>query len=176
VIYQRDRSRRLVDEQDAIAKLRQALPDADSWSIQVMVHQPDRSPCSLALALRHTDVLLTAHGFQSMLLLLLPTPAVLFEVFPYRYFKRGYGPLSREYGVIHGGVMSPPVASGLFQRLLAMVPTRVCFALKQCRSYARGDDVRLTQHGAARLAALASRHLSSLGKGSTRAVLKISDA
>lgn len=62
------------------------------------MHKKDRSPCELAHLLSGVDVLLTPHGFQSMLLLFLPRPAVLFEVFPYRYFKRGYGPLSAEYG------------------------------------------------------------------------------
>ena len=33
-----------------------------------------------------------------MLLMFLPRPAILFEVFPYKYLKRGYGPLSMEYG------------------------------------------------------------------------------
>jgi hypothetical protein len=42
-----------------------------------------------------------------MLLLLLPRPSLLFEVYPYKYFKQAYSPLSREYGVMHGNVMSP---------------------------------------------------------------------
>lgn len=48
--------------------------------------------------LYNADVLVTPHGFQSMLLLFLPRPAVIFEVFPYRYYKRGYGPFGGEYG------------------------------------------------------------------------------
>lgn len=64
------------------------------------MHQSDESPCSLALALHDADVLLTSHGFQSMLLLLLPLPSLIFEVFPYRYYKRAYGPLAGEYGKI----------------------------------------------------------------------------
>lgn len=48
--------------------------------------------------LYNVDVLITAHGFQSMLLLFLPLPAILFEIFPYKYFKRGYGPFGHEYG------------------------------------------------------------------------------
>ena len=59
----------------------------------------DRSVCDIAHRLSDCDVLLTPHGFQSMLLLFLPRPALLFEVFPYRYYKRGYGPLGGEYGV-----------------------------------------------------------------------------
>jgi hypothetical protein len=45
-----------------------------------------------------------------MLLLFLPRPSLLFEVYPYKYFKQAYSPLSREYGVLHGNVMSPPVS------------------------------------------------------------------
>ena len=45
---------------------------------------------------------------QSMLLLFLPLPSLLFEVYPYKYFKQAYSPLAREYGVRHGNVMSPP--------------------------------------------------------------------
>jgi hypothetical protein len=45
-----------------------------------------------------------------MLLLFLPIPSLLFEVYPYKYFKQAYSPLSREYGVMHGNVMSPPVS------------------------------------------------------------------
>lgn len=31
---------------------------------KVKMHQRDESPCSLALALHNTDVLITSHGFQ----------------------------------------------------------------------------------------------------------------
>jgi len=85
-----------------------------------------------------------------MLLLFLPRPALLFEVFPYRYYKRGYGPLGREYGVIHAGVMSPPT-SWLAGLALGLVGTGWCMGDKQCRNFARGDNVQLTQHGVARL-------------------------
>ena len=52
-------------------------------------------------------------------------PAVLFEVFPYRYYKRGYGPLGGEYGVVHGGAMSPPGAGWLARAVLSLLPTKV---------------------------------------------------
>lgn len=62
------------------------------------MHSSSRSPCMLMHHLYNADVLVTPHGFQSMLLLFLPRPAVIFEVFPYRYYKRGYGPFGGEYG------------------------------------------------------------------------------
>lgn len=170
VIYQRDLSRRLDNQRSALEMLRTALP-ASEWDVSVIMHTKDRSPCSLALALRDTDVLLTPHGFQSMLLLLLPRPALLFEVFPYRYYKRGYGPLSKEYGVIHAGVMSPPLTwhGGL---LLPLISTAACMLGKQCRSYARSDNVHLTQHGVNRLvAAINSKLLPALQAASDRDVL-----
>ncbi len=129
------------------------------------MHTRDRSPCALAHELRGVDVLLTPHGFQSMLLLLLPRPALLFEVFPYRYYKRGYGPLGGEYGVLHAGAMSPPLA--WHRRLaLAALPSRLCMLSKFCRNYARGDDVLLTRHGAGLLlGAIESRLLPALAQG-----------
>ena len=60
-----------------------------------------------------------------MLLLFLPQPSILFEVFPYRYYKRGYGPLSGEYGVIHGGAMSPPGTGWFARAILSLLPTKV---------------------------------------------------
>lgn len=77
--------------------LRSQLP-SDQWEISVLMHSNRRSPCELAHLLHNVDVFLTPHGFQSMLLLFLPRPAILFEVFPYKYYKRGYGPFSAEYG------------------------------------------------------------------------------
>lgn len=44
------------------------------------MHQKDESPCQLAASLYNVDVLMTPHGFQSMLLLFLPRPAIIFEV------------------------------------------------------------------------------------------------
>jgi len=163
VIYQRDLSRRLDNEIEALELLGRALP-ADQWEVRVLMHAKDRSPCELAHALHDVDVLVTPHGFQSMLLLFLPRPSLLFEVFPYRYYKRGYGPLGKEYGVIHSGVMSPPLAWHS-RVLLSVVPTAACMGDKQCRNYARGDNVRLTAHGVARLVkALSTRLAPALAK------------
>lgn len=100
IIYQRDLSRKLFNQDEAIASLYKTLGKSD-WSIEVLMHSSTRSPCELAHHLYNTDVLVTPHGFQSMLLLFLPRPALLFEIFPYRYYKRGYGPFGNEYGMLY---------------------------------------------------------------------------
>lgn len=167
VIYQRDLSRKLDNEIQTLEMLGRALP-SDLWEVHVLMHTKDRSPCALAHALHDADVLLTPHGFQSMLLLFLPRPALLFEIFPYKYYKRGYGPLGKEYGVIHSGVMSPPL-SWHTTVLLSLTTTADCMAGKQCRNYARGDNVHLTKHGVNRLvASINTKLLPLLGKDKVR--------
>jgi hypothetical protein len=138
----------------------------DDWEIYVLLHAKDRSPCSLAHIMHNTDVLVTPHGFQSMLLLFLPRPAIIFEVFPYRYYKRGYGPFGGEYGVIHGGVMSPPLRWHSWL-LLSLVPTKWCMDFKTCREYARGDNVKLTVHGVKKLTQMINENIHKLGVDST---------
>jgi len=136
------------------------------WEIQTLAHNTARSPCELAALMAFTDVLVTPHGFQSMLLLFMPIPSLLFEVFPYRYVKRGYGPFGQEYGVLHSGVVSPPVSS-LTGTLLSIVPTRLCMLNKHCRYLARGDDVRLTAHGLNRLKQSIDQFLALLPRNSS---------
>lgn len=75
-----------------------------------------------------------------MLLLFLPRPSLLFEVYPYRYFKPAYGPLSTEYGILHGRVMSPP-QSFWNAFLLKGITTATCMTTLTCREFARSDNV-----------------------------------
>jgi hypothetical protein len=134
VAYQRDLTRKIDNLDEALKSLKSQL-SAD-WTIHVLMHDSARSPCELMHALRDTDVLLTSHGFQSMLILFMPSPSLLFEVYPYRYYKRGYGPLGKEIGVTHRGILSPPKS---FDRkvILPLLTTKKCMELKQCRTYAR---------------------------------------
>jgi hypothetical protein len=173
----------LLDLEESVAEVRAALAslskswpanssfdaDVDDWDVSVLVHDNLRSPCELAHALHDTDVLVTPHGFQSMLLLFLPSPAIIFEVFPTRYFKQVYRILAHEFGqsflvsrvrftidlqshspsltvvvliagLVHGHVHSPPTSlTTLFLRHLVRVSECVDFYL--CRSLARQQNV-----------------------------------
>lgn len=64
--------RKLENEDEAIALLREgfkSLKMKDMWEIEVVMHKKDRSPCELADLIGSADVLVTPHGFQSMLVL-----------------------------------------------------------------------------------------------------------
>lgn len=114
VLYQRDRTRRLSNQDEALQLLRQRLPE-NEWEImvsaaacprvhpqsdllQLFVHDNMVSPCELMHILSDADVLLTPHGFQSILLLYLPIPALLFEIFPSHYHRNVYRLVAEEYG------------------------------------------------------------------------------
>ena len=71
----------------------------------MVTHSNSRSVCELVHLVHNVDVLVTPHGFQTMLLLFLPLPAIVFEVFPYRYFKNCYQKLSGDYGENEVGVL-----------------------------------------------------------------------
>lgn len=151
-VYQRDLSRVIANlEFEALPRLREKIPHfSEEWDVDIVTHDKHRTPCSLMERLFDTDVLLTAHGFQSMLLLFLPLPSLLFEVYPYKYFKQAYSPLSREFGVRHGNVMSPAV-SNLNALLLHGLTTKTCMEYKYCRVFSRADDVLLTTYGSNQL-------------------------
>ncbi len=78
--------------------LPQSNMKVDDWEFHTIIHDNERSPCELSHMLHDVDVLVTVHGFQSMLLLFLPLPSILFELFPSNYFKRVYKLLGQELG------------------------------------------------------------------------------
>lgn len=82
------------------------------------MHSGSRSPCMLAHHLSDADILVTPHGFQSMLLLFLPRPALIFEIFPYRYYKRGYGPFGGEYGTSCKSLYKPQLPLNQLSQLI----------------------------------------------------------
>lgn len=139
VLYQRDLSRKLLYQDDALQMIHSIL-NPQLWEVQVLMHSSSRSPCALYEIIHDTDVLLTPHGFQSMLLILMAPKKLLFEVFPYRYFKPAYSPFGREFDVFHGGVMSEGT-SWLSDYIFRYVTTPTCMQIKQCRVHSRDQDV-----------------------------------
>lgn len=67
----------------------------------MIVHKDDLQPCLLNEALFDADIFLTTHGFQSTGVLFMKEGSVLFEAFPYKYWKEGYMHLAWEFGLHH---------------------------------------------------------------------------
>lgn len=141
VFYQRDRTRRFEQFDETLRLVELALPSSQ-WEIHALYHDNDRSPCELAHILQDADVLVTPHGFQSTLLLLLPTPALLFEVFPNPYYKPPYKQVAQSMGIMHGLYSSAPT-SWLFTFLQQVfnLPASSCNRYYLCRDLARRQNV-----------------------------------
>eukprot|EP01031_Cornospumella_fuschlensis_P034081 gene34081-41251_t len=143
VLYQRDKTRRLLNQEEALGMLRNHLPE-DQWEFTVILHDNSLSPCSLMHVLHDADILLTPHGFQSVLLLFLPQPSTIIEIFPYKYHRHCYEHMSNEIGVKYGYVYSPPTTwhTSLF---LSLISLHQCDHYYFCRAYSRQQDVMLTE-------------------------------
>ena len=140
VIYQRNSGRQLEGAERAAAHLAAAL--GPGWKVSVVMHHDRLPPCALAKCLGAAGVLVTPHGFQSMLYLMLPPGALLYEVFPHRYYKHGYKRAALEWGLSHGMTMSAP--SGHVARLISHgFTTAQCMSMFYCRYLARKGDVAL---------------------------------
>ena len=140
VIYQRDVGRSLEDVEGAASSLERAL-GAD-WRVSVVTHHERLPPRRLARCLGRAEALVTPHGFQSMLYLFLPPKALLYEVFPHRYYKHGYKRAALEWGVSHGMTLSPP-APRASRIISAGFTTGGCMSMFYCRYLARKGDVVL---------------------------------
>lgn len=69
--------------------------------------------------------------------------ALLFEIFPYKYFKPSYIPLCQTFQVHHRFLtVDAPVSWN--RQYLRVISTKDCMKDIHCRSHARGDFVSLT--------------------------------
>lgn len=141
LIFQRDLDRRFLGLGRIVDFLRHQL--GSSWRVSVIRYNDNVHPCTLAWTLKTADVLLTTHGFQSTGILFMRLGALIYEVFPYRYFKIGYQELASEYGVAHSWTEAQSPAS-LSRAVLRLTSTEACMKSRKCRSFARKDDVRLS--------------------------------
>ena len=99
VIYQRDVKRKFRDFDQVERGIKRIL--SSDWSLSVVMHDDDNPPCLLYHCLKHAKLLITPHGFQSMLTVFLPKHAYMLEIFPSRYHWTGYKALGLMFGVRH---------------------------------------------------------------------------
>ncbi|CAN0018231.1 unnamed protein product, partial [Hapterophycus canaliculatus] len=110
------------------------------WTVTEIVHDSEQHPCELIEELAGADVLLTAHGFQSMLSLFMAPGSVLFEVYPHKYFKMGYAPMAHGLGLRYAFSESPPL---LPLTSWSWPSVETCMKWYLCRWYVRKSDVTL---------------------------------
>ena len=70
--------------------------------------------------------------------------SVLFEVYPYKYYKRSYFPLTAQFDVHHVFVQNVDPTSLSAQMWLQNVPLEECMKTFQCRKFARKQDIDMT--------------------------------
>lgn len=100
VVYQRDSSRKISNLNVMLKRLNQAIDTwnkkilsketelrAPLWSLEVVVHSQSRPICELLSIISQASILISSHGFQSILLLFQPSKSSLVEVHPSSYFK-----------------------------------------------------------------------------------------
>jgi hypothetical protein len=145
VIYQRDTSRKFIDFDELVQNVQRTLGSHD-WKTSVIMHNDQNPPCLLTRCLGNTDLLITPHGFQSMLTMFLPKHAYMFEVFPTRYYWTGYKALGLAFAVKHAWFESSP-RSILSSALALWTTTPWCMELYICRYLARKGNVLLDKVG-----------------------------
>ena len=142
VIYQRDVNRKFRDFDRVKGDVKRVL--GSDWCVSVIMHDDDNPPCLLYHCLKHTELLITPHGFQSMLTMFLPKQAYMFEIFPSRYHWMGYKALGLMFDVRHVWVESQPLTM-FGHALSAAFTTKRCMASYFCRYLVRKSDVSLNQ-------------------------------
>lgn len=167
LIYQRDTSRRIVNIEESALDLRSRL--GLNWTVEILSHSENMSPCDVINSVRTATVLVTPHGFQSVLLLFQPLNSVIVEVHPSYYFKQ------EVYGFIQAGFRqnfnvarsylaeeSVPVHWTMkylinFFQLFGYM-THECMHSQLCRNVARRQDVQMSKSFLSRTAEFLSTH------------------
>ena len=57
------------------------------WDIDILTHNKNYPPCLLLKKIINSRILISPHGFQSVLLLFQPSHSLFVEIFPYHFFK-----------------------------------------------------------------------------------------
>ena len=159
IMYQRDIDRRFLNlesVQEVITKELQKQEEeckqvdnvnskkrCSSWTVEIIYHNELTDPCWLYKQMYDTDMLVTTHGFQSMLILFMPEGSQIVEIFNYKYWKIGYAPFASNYGVKHFWLQNDRPTSWS-RVLLRLVDQEWCMTSILCRRIARTDDVYFT--------------------------------
>jgi hypothetical protein len=183
IVYQRDVSRRFINEQEIMRVLEKELKESSyshtvngtsvvsvPWTVELVKHDRNRSPCDLVHLMQSTTALLTSHGFQSTLLLFLPDESVLAEVHPgSAFFPHHFGQLQlafrQRFGDKRSFLVDESPPSSIVGRGLELLFGSSCESFKFCRSLAKGQDVYASRIFLSRFATFLKTHFLTISGG-----------
>ena len=145
VLFNRNLDRIFLNFNDAIEAIVAGLPlhIRNNWEIIHITHDESREPCELKKIIHTADVFITSHGFQCTSLLFMKEDALLFEIFPYKYFRTTYLDLSSTFGIQHKWIQIQQPSS-ISRNILRFVSQDMCMNSGYCRHFARKDNIYLT--------------------------------
>ena len=158
LVYQRDASRKVRGVNQFLESIRHRLSNENStvensseWDVVLHSHLEDGSPCELVQKLSQTSAFVTAHGFQSFLLIYLPNTALVAEIFPALYYiPTYYGELQLTYRARFGFQRSylsheSETMNNFIHYVTKLVwgHTQGCRRHFLCRHFSRLQDVKI---------------------------------
>ena len=167
LLYQRDASRRFVDLNASVLEFRSTL--GLNWSVEILTHSEEMSPCEVINSVRTATVFVTPHGFQSVLLLFQPLSSVIVEVHPSYYFKQEvYGFVQagfrQNFDIARSYIAEESVPTHWTMKYIKNAlqmcgyMTHECMHSSVCRNIARRQDVQISRSLIKRTADFLSTH------------------
>lgn len=159
ILYQRDRDRRFVELEATMDRLHSKLRSAlgtGGYDLQLHMHNEHYPPCALLRRLGQTDVLISSHGFQNILINFQRDHSIVLEIEPFNYvryeifaaFSAGY---NYKYGASRTFLYTESPAVGLPMRIWEWARSRgyapgprECLKVAACRVWSRRNDIRLS--------------------------------
>ena len=146
VVYQRDKGRYIQDIDMVWAKL---TGQTTGWEVKVLHHNESTAPCRLIQSVSTATIMLTSHGFQSILLLYQPWASMLAEVHTHMlYIPHFYGELQiclrQQFGLARSYFSEESVPTREFPSLLSKLGIEngeSCKNRKYCRHLSKKQDV-----------------------------------
>lgn len=115
--YQQPAFLRQRNNYSTITKDRNSSNASIGWSVDILLHDEKRPACDLIREISTASVLITPHGFQSVLLLFQPPSSYLVEVHPSHYPQPGFygemtASLRNNFGLHRGYDYAESVSDG----------------------------------------------------------------
>ena len=146
IVYQRDKGRYIQDIDMVWAKLTGQMM---GWEVKILHHNESIAPCRLIKSVSTATVMLTSHGFQSILLLYQPWVSMLAEIHTHMlYIPHFYGELQislrQKFGIARSYFSEESIPTHTLPSILSKVGIengQSCKNRKYCRHLSKRQNV-----------------------------------